>query len=91
VQRVHQPIKIGALDGNIYVEVHADIDDTGLDYVEVATWLLEERGWSDLVDWERLHWALEEKRGVPTLISEGRPLLREPPLPEAAIVARAGS
>ena len=75
-QFVYQPIKIGARDGDIYVEVHADIYETGFDYMGAATTELENNEWSALVDWGRLTDALESKRGVPTRISQGRALRR---------------
>jgi len=73
---VYQPVKIGARRGEIYVEVHPDIYQSGFDFMEAATKALEDRGWSTLVDWGQLADALRLKRGVPTLISEGKPLRR---------------
>jgi L,D-transpeptidase ErfK/SrfK len=71
---VYQPVKIGARDGEIYVEVHADIYQVGFDYMEAATRQLEDRAWSSRVDWARLTDALQLKRGVPTRISQSKPL-----------------
>jgi len=71
---VYQPVKIGARDGDIYVEAHADIYQVGFDYMEAAKRQLENDEWSALVDWGRLKAALRSKSGVPTRISQGKPL-----------------
>ena len=73
---VYQPVKIGARDGDIYIEVHPDIYERGFDYMGEAERTLGNRNWSALVDWRLLTAALQEKRGVPTLVSEGKPLHR---------------
>ena len=73
---VYQPVKIGAGDGDIYVEVHTDIYRLGFDYMKAAKSQLEDNGWSGLVSWARLTEALELKSGVPTRISQGKPLGR---------------
>ena len=73
---VYQPVKIGARDGDIYVEVHADIYQSGFDYMEAAKRQLEKNEWSALVDRGRLSNALQLKSGVPTRISQGKPLRR---------------
>ena len=73
---VYQPVKIGARGGDIYVEVHADIYQSGLDYMEAAKRQLENNQWSALVDWGKLTDALQLKSGVPTRISQGKPLRR---------------
>ena len=71
---VYQPVKIGARNGEIYVEVHADLYETGFDYREAAEEKLERNGWFALVDRVRLADALQAKSGVPTRISRGKPL-----------------
>ena len=73
---VYQPVKFGARDGDIYVEVHADIYQSGFDYTQAANRQLENIQWSALVDWGRLTDALQLKSGVPTRISQGKPLRR---------------
>ena len=67
-------MKIGVRDGDIYVEAHADIYQVGFDYTEAAKRRLETNQWSALVDWRRLTAALQSKSGVPTRISQGKPL-----------------
>jgi L,D-transpeptidase ErfK/SrfK len=71
---VYEPVKIGARDGDIYVEVHRDIYNTGFDYRAAASELLRKKGWQDVVDAELLAGALERRDGVPTRISRGQPL-----------------
>jgi L,D-transpeptidase ErfK/SrfK len=73
---VYQPVKIGARSGDIYVEVHSDVYQRGFDYMAAAKQALEGRAWSALVDWDLLTAALQQKRGVPTVVSEGQPLHR---------------
>ena len=75
---VYQPVKLGAHDGDVYVEVHDDIYASGFDYFEAAKSQLADRGWSELVDWGSLTEALQSKRGVPTRVSQGKPLHRLP-------------
>ncbi len=75
---LYQPVKIGARDGEIYVEAHQDIYATGLDYMEAARSILRDKGWEASVDWERLAEALQRNAGVPIPISQGQPLRRRP-------------
>jgi L,D-transpeptidase ErfK/SrfK len=71
---VYEPVKIGSRDGDVYVEAHRDIYETGVDYVAAARSLLHSKGWENFVDGEKLLDALQQKSGVPTRISDGRPL-----------------
>jgi L,D-transpeptidase ErfK/SrfK len=71
---VYQPVKIGARDGDVYVEAHRDIYDTGLDYAAKATELLRKKGWQNLVDPGLLADALRSRSGVPVVISRAQPL-----------------
>jgi L,D-transpeptidase ErfK/SrfK len=68
-QLVYQPVKVGARRGDVYIEVHPDVYETGFNYLQEAMRLLAEKGWSDLVDWHLLTEALEEKSGTPRRIS----------------------
>ncbi len=72
---VYQPVKVGGLDGEVYIEVHKDIYDAGYDYWNEAREALDGLGWSDVVDWSRVARAIDLKNGVPTLVSTGKPLL----------------
>jgi L,D-transpeptidase ErfK/SrfK len=71
---VYQPVKLGARDGEIYVEVHPDIYDTGFDGREFSRRWLWARGWAEMVDYDKLDDALDRQDGVPTRISDGRPV-----------------
>ena len=84
-QFVYQPLKLGERDGEIYVEVHPDIYQSGFDYVGETLRLLAARGWSRQVDWELLEAAIAEKRATPTRISDGS----APPRPPAGEPIRA--
>ena len=75
---VYQPLKFGARRGEIYVEVHPDVYQTGFNYVAEAMRLLAAKGWSKAVDWDRLNTALEEQRATPTRISDGSSPLGPP-------------
>ena len=68
-QFVYQPVKIGARDGEIYIEVHPDFYGTRFNYVQESMRLLGEKGWSSRVDWQLLSAAIEKKHGAPTRIS----------------------
>ena len=65
----YQPVKIGVRDGDIYAEVHRDIYGLTPGPYQEARRLLEERGWTSLVDLNRLQRAIEEESGVPMIIS----------------------
>ncbi len=70
---VYQPVKIGARGEEFFVEVHPDIYDTGFDHRAEAQRMLDELGWRDRVDPERLESAIERQSGVPTAISVDDP------------------
>jgi L,D-transpeptidase ErfK/SrfK len=69
---LYQPVKVGARDGRIYVEVHPDIYDLTTNLAEEADRMLGRRGWSDRVDRERLRQALLDQSGLPVMISGER-------------------
>jgi L,D-transpeptidase ErfK/SrfK len=73
---VYQPVKLGARDGEIYLEVHHDIYELGYDFWNEARALVDAAGWADLVDWSRIAREIDRKSGVPTPVSRDRPLLR---------------
>jgi L,D-transpeptidase ErfK/SrfK len=66
---VYQPVKIGARNRQIYVEVHEAIYDEQFDYWNEARNLLASKGWEDRVDWGRLATEIDRKSGVPVRIS----------------------
>jgi L,D-transpeptidase ErfK/SrfK len=66
---VYQPVKVGARDGQIYVEVHKDIYGLTPGPYREAQRLLRKFGWLDQIDDGRLRRAIEEQSGVPMVIS----------------------
>jgi L,D-transpeptidase ErfK/SrfK len=71
---VYQPVKFGERDGDVWVEVHRDIYDTGYDYAAGARDILHAKGWENYVDWGPLGEALEKKTGVATRLTSGQVL-----------------
>jgi L,D-transpeptidase ErfK/SrfK len=69
---LYQPVKLGARNGVIYVEVHPDIYELRTSLEDEAQQRLSRRGWSDRVDPAKLRQALLEKSGVPVVISRDR-------------------
>jgi L,D-transpeptidase ErfK/SrfK len=70
VALVHQPVKVGARGGVIYVEVHRTTYHRRFDYRGAARRLLRARGWLGRVDSALLARAIAEHTGVPTPISK---------------------
>lgn len=68
VQIIRQPVKVGIRDGKVYIEVHKD-NEISIDYLNTAVELLRKKGLLKGVDLERLYKAIEEKRGIPVMIS----------------------
>jgi len=63
---IYQPVKVGARDGRIFVEVHPDIYTLLPGLYGEAKRLLGERGWAGFVDSAKLRRAVETQDGVPT-------------------------
>lgn len=68
VQIIRQPVKIGLKDGKVYIEVHRD-DELSIDYLNSAVGLLKKKGLLKDIDLEKFYKAIEEKRGIPVMIS----------------------
>lgn len=68
VQIIRQPIKVGLRDGKVYIEVHRD-DEVSIDYLNSAVELLRKKGLLKKIDLERLYKSIEEKSGIPVIIS----------------------
>jgi len=66
---VYQPVKVGARNGQIYVEVHKDIYGLTPGPYREAMRLLNKFGWANQIDDSRLRRAIEEQSGVPMMIS----------------------
>lgn len=72
---VYQPVKIGARDGHVYAEVSPDIYTLTPGMFTEARRIIEQLGWQDAVDWNKLQRVVEEQNGVPTDVTlGGRPL-----------------
>jgi L,D-transpeptidase ErfK/SrfK len=70
---VYQPVKVGARDGRIYVEVHKDIYNMVPGLYREAGRLIDKFGWRARVDFDRVKRAVLEQSGAPmdvTLESE---------------------
>lgn len=63
---IYQPVKLGARNGRIYVEVHPDIYTLVPGLHSEAKRVVAARGWSDFVDADLLRAAVEARTGVPT-------------------------
>ena len=68
VQIIREPVKVGMKDGKVYIEVHKD-DKSNINYLNRAVELLIYKGLLKNVDLEKLYTAIEEKKGIPVLIS----------------------
>jgi L,D-transpeptidase ErfK/SrfK len=63
---VYQPVKVGARDGRIYVEVHRDVYGYLPAPFREARRLMEKFGWSEYVDLALVERAVVDQSGVPT-------------------------
>lgn len=66
---IYQPVKLGAREGRIYIEVHPDIYTLVPGLHSEARRLVRERGWQDYIDEELLRDAVEARTGVPVDIT----------------------
>ena len=64
-QFVYQPVKVGARDGHIFVEVHKDIYKQLPGPYREALRLVDKFGWRSQVDLQRVQRAVVEESGVP--------------------------
>lgn len=80
---VYQPVKLGVLNGKIYAEVHEDIYKIVPDLWQEAQKIVQENGWTDVVDTRLLLKALMAKTGMPVDVTKGsNPLPQEELQPE---------
>lgn len=63
---VYQPVKVGAADGRVLVEVHEDVYGKIGDLQKHARVVVQKAGLAGKVDPERLRLAVQAKTGVPT-------------------------
>lgn len=68
VTMVREPLKVGLLQGRVYVEAHDD-PDARIDLAAEAVTLLSERGLVTRVDARKLKTAIQERRGIPVDVS----------------------
>lgn len=61
---LYQPVKVGARDGRIYLEVHKDIYSLRPGLYQEAQRLIDKNGWRDKVDMRRVGQVVQEQSGV---------------------------
>lgn len=71
-EMVYEPVKIGAAEGRVYVEVHEDVYRHFPSLDAEAARVVREARMSGQVDPERLRQAVRERRGVPVDVTRGR-------------------
>lgn len=62
---IYAPIKVAVSEGKIFLEVHRDIYGKLKDLKYETKKILEERGVSDKVDWQKVDSIMKEKSGIP--------------------------
>jgi L,D-transpeptidase ErfK/SrfK len=77
---VYQPVKLGARNGRIYAEVSPDIYTLIPGMFSEARRIVEQLGWQQYIDWNKLQRAVEEQNGVPVDVTLGN----QPLVPEGA-------
>lgn len=65
VRIVYEPVKVGVLNGEIYMEVHPDSDGIVTDMAKEATERLQQLGEGCYVSQEIVEKVLQEKKGIP--------------------------
>lgn len=68
VRIIYEPVKVGILDRDLYIEVHPDADGITSDFEKYAREHLQELGDGCYVSDEKLEKALQDKNGVPVRI-----------------------
>jgi len=68
VKIIYEPVKVGGIDGDVFIEVHPDAEGMTSDLEKFATEHLQELGVGCYVSDEILKTALQEKNGVPIRI-----------------------
>jgi L,D-transpeptidase ErfK/SrfK len=67
---VKQPVKAGFKGDRVYIEVHRENSNSNNSYFDDAVRLLREKHMLSRVNTKKLHYALEEKKGMPVDISD---------------------
>ncbi|MGM0451807.1 MAG: L,D-transpeptidase family protein [Thermodesulfobacteriota bacterium] len=68
VEIVYEPVKIGCRADQVFIEVHPDIYDRGLDLLAEARGLIQRKGLSRSVDWDKVRRCVSRKNGIPTQV-----------------------
>lgn len=64
-----QPVKVGKLGDEVYVEVHLDDQLDNFDYLQNAIELLAKKGYMKYVDTFKLYHVIKVKNGIPTSVT----------------------
>ena len=67
---IYEPVKIGTHGGNIFIEVHEDIYRKRSDLYKLTVSKLKKSNLYSQVDMETVKKAVEEKEGIPIVISK---------------------
>jgi L,D-transpeptidase ErfK/SrfK len=70
VMIVKQPVKAGFKGDRVYIEVHGENSKSNNSYFDYAVRLLRKKHMLSRVNTEKLHYAIEEKKGMPVDISD---------------------
>jgi L,D-transpeptidase ErfK/SrfK len=69
VRIIDQPVKVGAREGELYLETHPPVTGRRINPVAEVLRQAAALSWQGRLDMEAIHRALRERRGIPTLIS----------------------
>ena len=69
---IYEPVKIGTHSGNIFIEVHEDIYRKRSDLYKLTVKKLKKSNLYNKVDLEMVKKAVEEKEGIPVVISKSK-------------------
>jgi L,D-transpeptidase ErfK/SrfK len=73
LEMIYEPIKLGILNNQIYVEVHPDVYQKMPDFQQYAEKKLQESGWAELVDRTRYSMAVHMQNGAPINVTRTVP------------------
>ncbi len=66
---IRQPVKVGIIGNRIYIEIHEDNEESGLNYLNEAVRVLTREKLLDKINTEELYEAVKDKRGIPIPLS----------------------
>lgn len=66
---VRQPVKVGKIGNDVYIEVHRDDSLKNFDYLQSAIEIIAKKGFLKYVDTFKLYNAVKQKTGIPTSIT----------------------